>query len=269
MVMLALSSCASDPASGNDDAGTTTDGSEPTGGDEGAEAVDEGESSIFIAPSDVPIDGGCDPWQQDCPDGEKCVPYASYYGSWNLNKCVAILGDGLPGALCISDGMVLATDTCGADSICWNAIEMGGQLVGQCAPLCGGDIDNPLCEPETACVLGNDGVLTLCGQTCLPVLDDCPEDLACTFMGLDFHCVVPQGAALGQPCAAHEECEAGAMCLWNQIVPGCEDSDCCAAFCDLVQPECTIPGTECVSFFEAGTVEPPYDQQGVCIDVGA
>ncbi len=35
----------------------------------------------------------CDSWSQDCPDGERCVAYASSGATWDANKCVEIKGD--------------------------------------------------------------------------------------------------------------------------------------------------------------------------------
>ena len=50
------------------------------------------EGVIFI----LPDDGGtgvfeCDLWGQDCPDGEKCMPWASNGGTWNATRCSPVV----------------------------------------------------------------------------------------------------------------------------------------------------------------------------------
>ncbi len=57
---------------------------------------DSSEQGIFVPPEDMTTEG-CDPWQQDCPEGNKCVSYQGEY------KCVPVLGDQAPGEPCVSD----------------------------------------------------------------------------------------------------------------------------------------------------------------------
>jgi hypothetical protein len=285
--LCAISSCSSDPAS-DDEAGTTTSQEGSTSTDETTTTSDSDSTESIgseVTDTDDTVDGledaglsfyagatpdwgqvsACDTWAQDCPEGEKCVPSSSTGQWWDDTKCVPILGDGEPGDPCISDGNMDATDDCNGDSICWNAIEVDGQLVGQCAALCGGTPDEPECAPETECVFGKFGVLTICGPTCLPLNDDCSEGLVCTFMGNGMQCVIPGDVSLAEPCIEYQDCEAGSACMPQELVPGCEGPTCCAAFCDLGDPQCAMPGTECTSFFEEGMVPPPADQQGICI----
>jgi hypothetical protein len=60
--------------------------------------------------------GECDPFAQDCPEGEKCVAYASSGGSLDANKCVLINGDAMPGESCMYGGVVEASDDCNASA---------------------------------------------------------------------------------------------------------------------------------------------------------
>ena len=75
------------------------------------------------------IDGSiseCDSFLQDCPAGEKCVPYASSGGTWDHNKCVPVTGDLGEGEACVSEGPVFATDDCDAATTCWDMREIDG-----------------------------------------------------------------------------------------------------------------------------------------------
>mgnify|MGYP006921782934 CR=1 FL=1 len=111
------------------DTGTGTGESTSTSTDEGL---------TFIPYDDIPP-LSCDIFAQDCPEGEKCVPFASTdSGVWDGNKCVPVQGDQAPGEDCTWTGIVEATDDCDANSICWNAELVGDQYVGTCVAQCTG-----------------------------------------------------------------------------------------------------------------------------------
>jgi hypothetical protein len=252
-----LAAC-SPSISADDTAGTTTspgstnsESNESTSDantfDDGDDETDEADGTAPIPDFEDPI-VPCDTWAQDCPDGEKCVPYASSGGTWDAHKCVPISGDGQLGEPCVTDGKALAIDDCGFGLFCWGAIETDGQLIGQCAAQCTGDADDPICGPGTACVLGP----AVCGLICDPESQDCPGALACSWTNSEFTCVASEGVALGQPCESFEHCEAGTICLVGEFLPDCAGSSCCTDFCHLDEPECQHPQTECVSFFEEG-----------------
>lgn len=210
----------------------------------------------------------CDPWEQDCPDGEKCVPYSNDGGpAWNANKCVPITGDGVAGDSCIWSGIVEGTDDCGSESICWDATDVEGQLVGVCKSFCGGTKDAPLCEPGTSCNILNDGTINLCLPTCDPLLQDCEEGLACYWANTDFNCVnTTQDIPTGEPCGYLNDCAAGNLCTDAAALPSCNGDACCAPFCDIANPNCdAIVGTECVTFFDEGLAPPGFEDVGVCV----
>jgi len=149
------------------------DGSAPDDGAEGdgaegeeAEAGEGGggdgwgddDGGLFLPGSDIPSLGSCDPFAQDCPEGEKCVAYASSGGDFDANKCVPVLGEGLPGEFCSYTDTVHATDDCNTISYCWNVTD--GE--GACAQFCGGNADSPQCPADLECLIGYAGSIALC-----------------------------------------------------------------------------------------------------------
>src|SRR5690606_11833000 len=100
--------------------------------DLGDPTTGESDTSDFIPEDVVSGPAACDPWVQDCLEGEKCVPYASDGNNWNANRCVMVKGDGQLGDTCTWDGIVEASDSCGSDSHCWDVMDVDGQLQGVC-----------------------------------------------------------------------------------------------------------------------------------------
>jgi hypothetical protein len=250
--------------------GTSEDGTDGSstddGTDDGSTGTDDQGSLTFIMEMDVPDVSTCDPFMQDCPDGEKCVPFASSGGVWDANKCVPVTGDGVPGDTCIWGGIVEATDDCGADSICWDVMDVDGQLLGVCTEYCGGTADDPICPPETSCIIINEGSINLCITSCDPLLQDCGAGLACFWAVSDFNCIfTTDDIPTGEPCGYINDCAAGNFCADAAALPACNGSACCASFCDLADPLCSVAGTECTSFFEEGMAPPGYEDVGVCI----
>jgi hypothetical protein len=212
----------------------------------------------------------CDPFMQDCPEGEKCVPYGSTGGNWDANKCVPVTGDGAAGDPCVYGGVVEATDDCGAGLHCWDVMDVDGQPIGVCTEFCTGTADNPMCPPGTSCLIANDGSINLCITTCDPLLQDCGAGLACFWANGNFNCIfTTQDIPLGEPCGFINDCIAGTGCLTAEVMPNCNGSACCGSFCDLTDPTCPQMGTECSSFFEEGMAPPGYEDVGVCIIPGA
>jgi len=224
----------------------------------------------FLPPSDL---GGCmcDPFAQDCPKGEKCVAYASSGESWDANKCVPVLGEGQAGEACSSDGIVEATDSCGANSFCWDLVDVEGQLVGVCAAFCEGAADNPVCDdPNQSCLIANEGSINLCIQSCDPLAQDCSEGSMCAWTGNDFNCVLAgDPTPYAEPCGQlGGECSAGLECIGADVLPECADTACCTPYCSLANPICAWEGTQCVSFFE-GEAPPDYEDIGICVVPGS
>jgi len=226
--------------------------------------------TTFVPDNDVQGIASCDPISQDCPEGEKCVAYVSGGDTWDANRCVMVTGTGTFGDSCVYDGAVEGSDDCDGDHVCWNALEVDGQLIGTCFPFCTGTIDSPVCDdPGTTCRVVNDGVITVCLPDCDPLIQECDEGLGCYWSGGSgtFQCIITAGGIpTGEPCGYNNDCNPGNFCAATDVLEGCEGSGCCASFCDTSEDpiSCTDP-YDCVSFFEEGTAPPMYESLGLCI----
>ncbi|KIG18854.1 hypothetical protein DB30_07190 [Enhygromyxa salina] len=191
------------------------------------------------------------------------VPYASVGGVWDAKKCVPVQGDGEHGEPCLSGGIAEATDDCGPFSFCWNVKQ---DDTGTCADFCTGTLEDPICPQQTSCLIANNEVISLCIETCDPLLQACPDGLGCYWLNDEFSCLLTtQDTALGQPCDAIAACTPGLACLPAATLPDCDGATCCGSFCSLSQPVCPQPGTECTDFFEDEMAPPEYQDIGVCI----
>lgn len=269
----------------NDQTSTSTD---ETGdiNDTKATNVTEGESASttgdggtdtecnFICETDTDDAGPdlqCDVWEQDCPEGQKCMPWANDGGtSWNATKCTDINPNpGLPGDPCtVTDNGVSGIDSCEEGAMCWNVDPETNE--GVCVGFCDGSPDNFSCtEQNTTCVIANQGVLILCVPTCDPLLQNCEGEL-CIPNPTDadyFVCILDasgEEGAYGDPCEFANACDPGLVCLDAPYVPGCQASGCCTPFCNLME-EYTCPGQgqECIAWHEE-MVPPGYENVGVC-----
>ncbi|MCA9661349.1 MAG: ribulose phosphate epimerase [Myxococcales bacterium] len=228
------------------------------------------------------MDGGgpgvneCDIWLQDCPDNEKCMPWANDGGNaWNATKCsmldpnAALVGDECDG------GGVSGEDNCELGSMCYYVDSETNK--GVCVPFCTGSQDNPMCgNLQDECSISNNGVLILCRKSCNPLLQDCEGNAACLpAAGSDkFVCIVDASGEDGQPgdpCEFLNSCDPGLFCAGADFVPGCLASGCCTEFCDLqdVDPDsmCSLNGmgVTCEAYYEPGNEPPGLENVGACI----
>jgi hypothetical protein len=255
---------------------TTDEPPDPTAMTTGADGGSTDEGSVFL----IQPDGGmgtneCDVWTQDCPAGEKCMPWANNGGSsWNATRCSPIDDNpGQPGDTCTVEGSgVSGVDDCDIASMCWDVDPEVGE--GTCVAFCEGSEDSPLCSnPDEGCSITNDGVLILCLAFCDPLLQDCPEGGACYPEPNGFFCSPdasgPELGAIGDPCEYINVCDPGGWCAAAESVPNCVGSSgCCAAYCDLTEPDpsASCPAsTECIAWYEEGTAPPGYEDVGVCV----
>jgi hypothetical protein len=226
-------------------------------------------------------DGGstaveCDVWTQDCPDGEKCMPWANNGGnSWNATRCSPV--DDNPGQVgdeCTVEGSgVSGIDSCDVGSMCYYVDPETG--TGTCVGFCQGSPAAPMCDQGFLCSISNDGVLILCRRECDPLLQDCMGSAACLpANGSDgFVCIVDasgEGGGAGDPCEYLNACDPGLFCANAQVVPNCVGSGgCCSEFCDLTGPDpdgdCSLDGQVCVSWFEEGAAPPSLVHVGACV----
>ena len=212
----------------------------------------------FLPSFDLGGPDPCDPFMQDCPEGEKCVAYASSGGPWDANKCVPVLGDQHPGEPCHYSDAFESTDDCDATSFCWDVTIDG---TGTCAPLCLGSADVPQCPDPIGCrsygcLLAGNFTPNVCILSCDPLAQDCGEGLACFWDGHSFQCIfTTEDHPIGEACGFINDCVAGSNCTEAELLPSCAGDFCCTPSCDptaIVDP-CPelLAGTSCVVFEEA------------------
>jgi hypothetical protein len=195
----------------------------------------------------------CSVWDQDCLEGDKCMPWANDGGnSWNAVRCVPIDPDpAAPGEPCVAqESGVSGLDNCALGSMCWDVDPE--TLEGTCVAFCTGSEDAPLCtNPNTTCTISNEGVLILCLPLCDPLVNDCEGDDICRHQsGLDWICLPPGGdmAAYGEPCSNTYDCGAGLHCAPSMQMQGigtCSlaEPGCCTHLCDTSEGDADCPDT--------------------------
>lgn len=285
--------CGTKDDTGAADGATPADGSsggtgntpDPSATSNATEAGDEESSGGNNMPDmgmtflQMPDGGGvgveCDVWEQDCPDGEKCMPWANNGGSaWNATRCSPVEENpGQVGDECSVEGSgVSGLDDCDVGSMCYYVDPETN--IGSCVGFCEGSEENPMCDPGFLCSISNDGVLILCRSECDPLLQDCQGSAACLpAAGADgFVCIVDASGEMGapgDPCEFLNSCDPGLFCASADVVPDCQGSaGCCSDFCDLTAPapadDCTLAGQECEAWFAEGEAPPDLAHVGAC-----
>ncbi len=227
--------------------------------------------------------GSCSIWCQDCGEGEKCVPVFSDNGDFDQTRCVEVVENANAPQNACNGNSVTGNDDCDQASICWDVDP--GTKMGTCQALCADAPASPVCPGATRCLQGTDA-LAVCLDTCDPLVDpSCDaegegkrcisqdpicnpqECLPMSYAGGLFCVPVPtQGLykANGDPCSLDDECDFGLFCAPGDRVEGCSpDGSCCASYCDLDGPECTV-GT-CQPLFDAGAAPVGLDHLGACL----
>jgi hypothetical protein len=249
-------------------------GTEETGTDDGTSAT----THTFIVDNDGgPPEFECDPWAQDCPADQKCMPWDNTgSGSWNATKCTPLNPNpAQPGDDCTVEGSgISGVDNCGVASMCW-AVDPETN-VGTCVSFCSGNESNPSCDdPNTTCSITNGGALILCLPSCDPLLQSCADGQGCYPISNAFVCVPnaspTDGGNYGDACEYANVCNPGLFCAPASAVPNCQGSTrCCTEFCDVGDPGATAAcsgvagGQECLPLFEQGQAPPGYEDVGAC-----
>ncbi len=255
-------------------AATTGSSSEGSNSDsEGSSSGGETTGCSFIDCKDggTPDTNECDIWAQDCPEGEKCMPWANDGGgSWNALKCSPIgPNPGQSGDECTVEGSAVSgIDSCDLGLLCWFVDDMN---MGSCLDQCTGSVDAAMCPGGTVCDITNEGVLTLCLPTCDPLLVNCKDGEICFYSGQagNFICDFDgsgEAGAYGDPCEFINVCDPGLFCANPDAVPGCNANGCCSEYCDLNEPNTCAgmdDGQECVAWFEMDA-PPGLDHVGAC-----
>jgi len=256
-----------------DDTGTTSTSGTTSPADD---ANTDTTGTVFVV-ADMSTGGTCDVFAQDCPPGEKCMPWADDGGnSWNSTTCSPVMRNpGQRGDECTVEGSgVSGVDDCDLGLMCYNV--QSKTNTGICFELCGGSPDAPTCN-EGLCAVYNDGNLPLCLDDCDPLLQDCGGGQLCLASpsANGFVCILDALPAsmgdYGAPCTFVNDCDPGYFCAVPDVVAGCANgSGCCAEFCDLSQPDpssqCTgqPQGEECQPWYGMEPPPPGYEDVGFC-----
>lgn len=212
----------------------------------------------FIQDPDVGETVQCDIFAQNCPDGEKCMPWADDGGSsWNATRCTPIAEDpvDIGGACEAVGGGLSGVDDCVRGAMCWGVDDTG---MGHCVEQCSCTADTPVCAtPNTACVITNADVLALCLGVCNPLDPEaCEDGNGCFPVGGLFHCAPDASGGTGAPgdaCAFLNACDPGTFCASTNSVPGCAGSPgCCSSLCTVGESDACLDGQECVPWYEDG-----------------
>lgn len=263
--------------SGTPDPTATTGPVDPTDDPDDTDTADTSDTEDDTVGFIEEPDGGgiaveCDVWTDDCPKGEKCMPWANDGGnSWNATRCSPIdANPGQVGDACTVEGSgVSGVDSCDARAMCYYVDSEVGE--GICVGFCDGTPQAPTCDTDFICTIVNDGVLTLCRPECDPLLQNCEGSAACLpASGTDgFTCIIDasgeDAGGFGDPCEFINACDPGLYCAGAEFVPGCVGATgCCTDFCDLMGDDCISPGTECVPYFAEGAAPPGLENVGAC-----
>lgn len=209
----------------------------------------------------------CNTYDEDCEEGQKCMPWADDGGSaWNALKCVDITGDGSHGDPCtVEDNGLSGIDDCGLHHMCWGIDP--DTLMGHCIAFCDGTPEQPSCAPaNTTCVIANNNTLNICLPTCDPLVQACPEGEGCYPSDNGYICA-PNSASEdsgleGDACNFINNCQPGFACTDAENLLGCMANACCSPVCDLNAPDpCPNPETMCRPIFGE---EQDYAHAGYC-----
>ncbi len=248
-----------------DEDGSDT-GEDDDGGSAGSD-TDTGGGPMLDLPDDA--SRPCNPWMQDCPDDYKCAFYQDEYGE-AATRCVALADfPREPGAACLAEPGHTGVDDCDLGSVCAFLDSSGN---GVCTEMCTGSPEVPKCDEGSTCQLcPDDQCPSLCVSMCDPLGPECPEGLVCGPTAAGFVCGMDaspndQTGAQGEPCEYLNECNPGSTCIEASLMPSCEQGFCCAAYCDLQDPESCEPGLECLPYSSIDEgLGPDYPGLGVCV----
>lgn len=263
-------------SSGEAVTGSVSGGTDSSSGSDGGDSqASEVTSDCSIATEDTSDSSSlaCNPWEQDCPECQKCLPAINDGGEqFDTTKCVPLAANPAHvGEACLASGAVgKGTDNCAIGSMCWY-VDGGG--VGVCVSLCGGDPNSPKCNEGTLCVVGGE-FINLCIEECNPLVYTCSQagSLCVSYYLSGFICFPdswPVPKPKYSPCEEDEQCDFGNGCFNVLTSPQCDQgaSGCCMPFCDMDQPGnlCSVEdGEKCAPYFEEGVAPEGYENLGVC-----
>jgi hypothetical protein len=263
LVLMLLVACGDDRVSASDSetASSTTNmsSSESSGSESGSESGTESGSETETETGEPSMNMACDPMAQDCPDGEKCVAYASQGGTWDATKCVPVMGDNMVGEACQSGGIVEGIDDCDQSGMCFG---LNDELMGVCYGFCGFD---GACPDAQTCLVANDGSIALCLDECVPHhAENCAAGTSCIAIADGFACLPTQTLPPDAPCSFNEYCAPGQACVAAIVLDSCAAEACCTDWCDTAEPDpCQAPET-CEPYWPQGQAPAGLETAGVC-----
>jgi hypothetical protein len=269
------------PSSAEGDGSSSESGDSGTGGTSTTGGTDTGNDTS----NDTGPQNECSLCEQDCPDGQRCVPVSDSpdFIPDFLVCTPAHENPKLIGERCQVDEYYGAgKDDCEVGSFC--VLDSVNDMTGFCQANCCPGKTPSGCQPDEICepfFTGYDYVppVPLCMPECDPLQpNSCDEmgrpgwtciptdfDASCRFL-----CVPPTPvpdandlADQGEGCLLWSDCKPGLHCRPSEVV-GCSGNAegwCCTAYCDPDAPSCPDE-LSCEPF---GCEDPNYAHVGACI----
>lgn len=267
-----------------------------------ADADADGSDESGTPPADF-LGEACDPYQDACPEGQKCgpiavEPFSAYFEEYRCVELYPLLN--LLKEECFSFGMRPdAYGTCDKGMYCFGAEDQPlpdavdpeasaslaglggltanatprapkhGENMGTCEGLCQDSADDPNCGSDWNWCETVKGV-DMCIYTCNPLDPECPHLNGCLWdeMRETLYCkpltTIP--SPLGDDCTGCENCcDQGLHCDPAAQVPGCAGESCCNAWCSTDgETACALDGQTCVKFWPEGGEPPGQELVGYC-----
>ncbi len=261
-------------SSAADTSGSSTTVDELSASSTSAASTSGTTTSTFIQPLDFDIAESCDGYQQDCPAGQKCMPYADDGGSsWTNTRCVRVMEDpARVGEPCfVVDSILSGLDNCELGAMCW---DVDAENMGVCATICTGSVETPICPQGYWCSRFDRGGANagVCIAQCAPLAQDCDPGDVCIASpdGRGFLCTLDASGREGQahdPCEFASACDPGLFCADPNSAKECDMNQvgCCEPFCDLTAPN-TCPGEDqvCIPYFDPAPNPAGSENVGRC-----
>ncbi len=274
--------------SGDDGPETSDATNEATSEGASSEGTTDGASSTGVEPTTAGpvkedmsgVGAMCSLLQQDCQDGEKCVPFNENGGIFPDGvKCVPETPNADEiGAECLTmGGFGSGEDTCIAGSLC---LDLDDDGFATCVEFCQGpSAEEAFClDPDYTCVELFEPIVPVCFRKCNPLVQDCPSGEGCfmdaPMLGAEgFVCMPlvknlsPGGGVFPEGCIAMSNCAPGNSCVFAENVPSCQGVYCCTPWCDLDLPD-PCPEYEetmsCIPWYPQGEAPPNFENVGIC-----